>query len=129
MQGGDPLFGLIVSRWTETGTGTSSGVTVTHGADANLTHLPVAVYVSGDLAATVTIESPASTALLTLNFGSAFALPVPILLGCIQGAPGKLLQVKISASTSLCAATICGVSVYTGKLVELASDAAALSVA
>lgn len=121
--GGDPLLQRVADRWSENGVGTNAGVTVTHAASASLTHIVTGIQVSGDLAALITIESPASTVLWrsrqTASFDRTFTFPP----GVLQGAPGAALLVKVSASTANCEANIQGLSVLSGVITDLATEA------
>jgi hypothetical protein len=118
---------LLTDRWAETGVGTNSGVTVTHLANQLLTHVPIGIQVSGDAAAVVTIESPASTVLWRQRFSAAFDRAYSFPLGALQGAAGGALLVKISASTSNCEANMQGVSVLVGTFADLNADGYAVA--
>ena len=92
-------------RCAGTGTGTNAGVTVTETAstDGNRKHVIYGIQCSGDAAALVTIESPASTVLWRKRFAAAFAFSENFDLP-IVGAAGQAILTKISASTSNCEA-------------------------
>lgn len=120
--GGDPLLLCIADRWSEAGVGTNSGVTVTHAANQNMVHVVTGIQVSGDAAALVTIESPASTVLWKLRFTGAFDRAYPFPPGVLAGVFGGALLVKISASTSNCEANMQGFSVLTGTFADVARD-------
>jgi hypothetical protein len=92
-----------------TGVGTNSGVTVTQAASGSRTYAVTGIQCSGDAAALVTIESPASTVLYRKRFAAAFNMnerfDVPVV-----GTQGAAILVKISASTSNCEANFQGIS-------------------
>lgn len=97
-----------IGTWAATGVGTNAGVTVTHTIGTGMNRCEVTgIQCSGDAAALVTIESPASTVIYkkrfaaAFNFSEGFASPVP-------GALASNVLVKISASTSNCEANIQG---------------------
>jgi hypothetical protein len=99
--------------WNETGTGTTSGATVIH-QDTNLvnTHLVASMAVSGDTACVVTIESPAGTVLWRARFAAAFDRYYTFPPKVIRSASASgLIQVKISASSANCEATINGYTI------------------
>lgn len=93
-----------------TGTGTNAGVTVTQAATTGKTPCVTHIAASGDAAALVTIESPASTVIWRKRFTAAFNMSEhftqPVL-----GANGSAVLVKISASTANCEANIVGFTV------------------
>lgn len=107
---GDHFWGKVRSRFSATGVGTNSGVTVTKAAptDTARHYTCLGIQCSGDAAAVVTIESPASTVLYTKRFAAAFNFSERFDIGCKVGAQGAAMLVKISASTSNCEATIDG---------------------
>lgn len=107
-RGGDSLFANIVSRWEEDDVGTNAGVTVTHAAVATQIMTCTGIQGSGDAAALVTIEAPASTILWRKRFTAAFTFSESFPLGVIRGALNEAILVKISASTSNCEANIQG---------------------
>lgn len=97
--------------WSGTGVGTSAGVTVTHTKTSGATYcLVTGVQCSGDAAALVTIESPASTVIWRKRFAAAFTLSEGFATP-LQGGSGSNVLVKISASTSNCEANIQGYDV------------------
>jgi len=107
---GDYLLGKIKSRFQGTGVGTNAGVTVTQAAGgAAERYSATGIQCSGDAAALVTIESPASTVLYRKRFAAAFNMSEQFPVGAMQGAAGQAILVKISASTSNCEAQIQGV--------------------
>lgn len=95
---------------TGTGVGTNAGVTVTIAAVTDKTHEITDLDYSGDVAALVTVESPASTVLWRKRYAAAFngdrVFATPL-----RGAYGQAILVKISASTSNCEANLQGVTV------------------
>lgn len=96
-------------QFQSSGVGTNEGVTVTQAASGSRTYACTGIQCSGDAAALVTIESPASTVLYRKRFAAAFNVSerfdVPIV-----GAQGQAIRVVISASTSNCEANIQGIS-------------------
>lgn len=96
--------------WSGTGVGTNAGVTVTHTGSSGKTHAVTGVQCSGDAAAVVTIESPASTVLWRKRFAAAFnfseRFDTPIL-----AARDSDVLVKVSASTSNSEANLQGYTV------------------
>jgi hypothetical protein len=72
---------------------------VTEAASGSRRHCVTGIQCSGDAAALVTIESPASTVLYRKRFAAAFNMnerfDVPIV-----GAAGSAILVKVSASSS-----------------------------
>lgn len=121
--GGDPFLQYVVDRWTETGVGTTAGVTVTKLGSANLTHIVTGVQVSGDLAALVSLQTPSGTTIWRLRYAAAFDRSYSFPLATKQGAPGKDVLLLISASTAACEANLDGISIETGVLAQLASEA------
>lgn len=107
---GDHFFGKVRSRFNATGVGTNSGVTVTQSAPSDTArhYTCTGIQVSGDAAALVTIESPASTVLWRKRFSAAFTASEAFPPGVIIGPQGAAILVKISASTSNCEANIQG---------------------
>jgi hypothetical protein len=106
----------IEARFAGTAAGTTAGVTVTQTAptDANDKYFVTGVQCSGDAAAIVTVESPASTILWRKQFAAAFQLDVRfggVDAGAIEGAAGQAILTKISASTAFCHANQQGVRV------------------
>lgn len=118
-EGGDPLLPYIITRFSETGVGTSSGATVTHTNSELLTCCVTGIQVSGDAACIVTIESPASTVLWRKRFTAAFEKSESFPPGFLVGAAAKDVLVKISASTSNCEANLQGFGIATGTLADL----------
>lgn len=104
---GDSFYSKIGNRQTVTNTGTNAGVSATQAAPgASLKLTCLGIQVSGDAAALVTIESPASTMLWRERFAAAFTKEVTFDPGTIVGAVNAAMLVKISASTSNCEANI-----------------------
>lgn len=96
--------------WSETGVGTSSGVTVTHALAAGKKHVVTGIQCSGDAAAIVTVESPSGTKLFSKRFAAAFnfseRFDTPLL-----AARDAAVLVKVSASSSNSEANIQGYTV------------------
>ena len=91
------------------GVGTNGGVTVTQAASGSKTHWVTGIQCSGDAAAVVTVESPASTVLYTKRFAAAFNMSERFNTP-IKGAEGAAILVKVSASTSNSEANLQGFS-------------------
>lgn len=96
--------------WSATGAGTSSGVTVTKSYIATKTHKVTNIQCSGDAAALVTVESPASTILYRKRFAAAFNMSEQFDTP-LTAAAGSDILVKISASTSNSEANMQGYSI------------------
>lgn len=107
---GDHFWGKVRSRFSATGVGTNAGVTVTQAAptDTARHYTCLGIQCSGDAAALVTVESPASTVLYRKRFAAAFNMSESFAVGTVVGAQGAAMLVKISASTSNCEAQIQG---------------------
>lgn len=75
------------------------GVTLTIAAVTGKAHFLTDIDVSGDAAALVTVESPASTVLWSRRASAAFSWDRSF-HEAIRGAVGQALLVKISASTT-----------------------------
>ena len=87
-------------RWSSTAAGTNGGATVTYPAGASGSqHVLYGIQCSGDAAALVTIESPASTVLYRKRFAAAFNMFEVFYVG-LKGAVDQAVVVKVSASTS-----------------------------
>ena len=93
---------------TATAVGTNAGVTATLTGVTNNQWVCTQIAVSGDAAALVTVESPASTVLWRLRMAGAFDRVIPFPPGELKGADGANLLVKISTSTSNSEANIHG---------------------
>jgi hypothetical protein len=94
--------------WNATGVGTNAGVTVTHTLTTGSPRACVTgVQCSGDAAALVTVESPASTIVYKKRFAAAFNMSESFATPKM-GADAQNVLVKISASTSNCEANIDG---------------------
>lgn len=93
--------------WSGTGVGTNAGVSVEQAAGTSKTHHVHGIQCSGDAAAIVTVESPASTILYRKRFAAAFNMSerfdVPL-----RGAAAAAVLVKVSASTTNSEANIQG---------------------
>lgn len=96
--------------WSETGVGTSSGVSVTHAAATGKQHQVTGIQASGDAAAVVTVESPSGTKLYSKRFAAAFTLSEQFLTPLAAARDSDVL-VKVSASTSNCEANCQGYTV------------------
>jgi hypothetical protein len=103
-------FGVIKARFSGTGVGTNAGVTVTQNAPTRPAdyYLVTSIDCSGDAAALVTVESPASTVIWRKRFAAAFNAQKEWPDGLVAAA-GQAVLVKISASTANCEANISGV--------------------
>lgn len=104
------IINRVKDRFQATGVGTTAGVTVTQAApsDTNSYYSVTGIQCSGDAAAVVTIESPASTVLYRKRFAAAFTLSEKFEPGTLEGAAGQAVLVKISASTANSEANIQG---------------------
>lgn len=109
----DPILDKIVNRKSASAVGTNAGVSATIGTlgTSGLTICPTGIQVSGDLAAVVTIESPAGTVIWRQRFAAAFTVNMAFYPGALQGAVEQACLVKVSASTSNCEANIQGLVV------------------
>jgi hypothetical protein len=97
--------------WTSSGVGTNAGVTVTKAAVAGKAYVVTGLGVSGDAAALVTVESPSGTVLWRQRAAGAFVQNRDFHPGCLKGAPGDAMLVKISASTTNCEANLTGLTI------------------
>lgn len=100
---GDALFDKIKERFAVSAADTNGGgVTAAKAAPSNEDHRYVvtAIQCSGDAAALVTIESPASTVLFRKRFAAAFVMSETFAPGTIEGAAGAAVQVVVSAGTT-----------------------------
>jgi len=88
------------------GVGTNAGVTVTITGAAGEKLSCTGIECSGDAAALVTVESPASTVIYRKRYAAAFQMSEDWEENELNGAAGADLLVKISASTANCEATI-----------------------
>lgn len=82
-----------------TAVGTNAGVTATITGAAGERLSVTGIECSGDAAAIVTIESPASTILWRQRFAGAFTVNEDFEEGEVLGASGQNVLVKVSAST------------------------------
>lgn len=94
--------------WNTAGVGTNAGVTVTKAATAGQRHVVTHISGSGDAAALVTIESPASTVIWRKRFSAAFTFGEVFPPGEYLCADNVAVLVKISASTANCEANLAG---------------------
>lgn len=104
----DPHRSKATGFWQEDAVGTTAGVTTTHAAVTGRRHCVEHVSGSGDAAALVTIESPASTILWRKRFAAAFTFSESFAPGQLVGAVNSAVLVKISASTANSEANIHG---------------------
>ena len=89
------------------GVGTNAGVTVTITGIAGRKMCPRGIQASGDLAALVTIESPAGTPIWRKRMtGTGWTLSESFGQAALKGAAGQDVLVKISASTANCEANL-----------------------
>ena len=100
-------------RFSGTGVGTNAGVTVTEAAGTgSAKHSVTGIQCSGDLAALVTIESPANTVLYRKRMtGTGWVLSEQFPIGAIVGSAAGAILVKVSASTANSEANLQGVTV------------------
>jgi hypothetical protein len=102
----------IIRRWSETGADTNGGgVTVTHAAVPSQAHTVTSLQCSGDVAALITIESPAATVIWRKRYSSAFVMSEIFPPGTVVGAVSQAVLVTISASTTNAEANAQGFSV------------------
>lgn len=103
---------ITIDGWTETAADTNGGgVTATHAAVTSRTHVVTGIDVSGDAAALVTIESPASTVLWRMRYADAFTDSKVFPPGVIKGVEGQAVLVKVSAGTANSEANISGYTI------------------
>jgi hypothetical protein len=106
---GDPFFGKVRKRWQEDAADTDGGgVTATHAAVADRRHVATHISGSGDAAALVTLESPASTILWRKRFAGAFTFSETLPLGSYVGDENAAMLLKISAATANSEANLAG---------------------
>lgn len=98
-------------QFTASGVGTNAGVTVTVTTTSGADTVVTGIQCSGDAAALVTIESPASTVLWRKRFAAAFTMSESFPPGAVKAAAGQSVLVKISASTSNCEANMQGYTI------------------
>lgn len=88
-------------QWAATAVDTDGGgVTLTKTATTAMDTVITGIQYSGDAAALVTIESPASTVLWRKRFAAAFTGSEAFPPGAIVAAAGQSILVKISAGTT-----------------------------
>ena len=105
----DRKSGSSISSQQALAVGTNAGVTATIASTGANKRLQCdRIDASGDAAALVTIESPASTVLWRKRYAAAFVLSEPFAADQVVGAVGQALLVKVSASTSNSEAGIYG---------------------
>lgn len=99
---GDVYFDKIRARSSAT-----AAVTTTGGVSATIADpgdgwklVCTGIQASGDAAALVTIESPASTVLWRKRFSGAFTMSETFVLGTIVGGVSEALIGKVSANTT-----------------------------
>lgn len=101
----------VKERWSATGADTNGGgITVSKTAPSRDTDIyrVFGIQCSGDAAALVTIESPASTVIYRKRFAAAFNMSETFPNG-LEAARGQAVQVVISAGTTNTEANIQGV--------------------
>ena len=108
---GDYYFSKDISRWSVTNTGTNAGVSATRGATTGHVKNCTGIQCSSDVAAVVTVESPANTVLWQKRFTGAFTMSEGFPIGTLVGASGAAMLVKVSASSANCEANIQGISI------------------
>jgi hypothetical protein len=109
---GPALESQIEERWSVTAADTDGGgVTASKAASggAGDVHAVTGVQCSGDAAALVTIESPASTVIWRKRFAAAFVMSEEFNESPLLGAPGQLVRVVVSAGTANSEANMQGV--------------------
>lgn len=92
--------GIAETFWQQTSDGGAGANTLTVSAITGKSLYCTAIQYSGDAAATVTIESPASTILWSKTFAAAFTGSETFSEVPIEGASGAALIVKVSAATA-----------------------------
>lgn len=99
-----PAFeATIEENWSVTAADTDGGgVTATKAAPTATTDVYVVagIQCSGDAAAIVTVESPASTILYRKRFAAAFNMSEDFTPGTLEAAAGQAVLVKVSAGTT-----------------------------
>lgn len=104
----DQVYNGRIYDFAASAVGTNAGVTATQAAVTGETLVCTGISCSGDAAAIVTIESPASTILWRKRFAAAFNISEHFTHPAIAGAKGSALLVKVSASTTNSEANIFG---------------------
>lgn len=100
---GDHYFGKVRARAAATAADTNGGgvtATIAAAADTARHYVCTGIQCSGDAAALVTIESPASTVLWRKRFSAAFTMSEAFPLGVINGPQGAAMLVVVSAGTT-----------------------------
>ncbi len=99
---GDSYFGKVRNRASSSSVGTNAAFSATIAAptDTARRYFVTGIQVSGDVAALITIESPASTVIWRKRAGAAYSFSESFPPGTIMGAVGAAVLVKISASTA-----------------------------
>ena len=108
---GDYYLAKISGRFNASAADTNGGgVTATQAAPsaADDRYDVTGIQCSGDAAALVTIESPASTVIWRKRFAAAFTVSEQFAPGTVQGAAGQAVLVKIDAATTNSEANIQG---------------------
>lgn len=104
--------GKVKARWAVTAADTDGGgVTATKAAVDGAAHSVHGIQASGDAAAIVTVESPASTILYRKRFAAAFTMSEQFEPGTLVGAENAAVLVKVSAGTANSEANMQGVSI------------------
>lgn len=107
----DPHRRKAEAFWNATGVGTNAGVTVTKAATVGKKHVVTHISGSGDAAALITIESPASTVIWRQRASAAGGFSFTFPPGELECASNTAVLVKVSASTSNSEANIAGYTI------------------
>lgn len=109
---GDYYFDKIRDRNSATAAGTTAGVSATVASPGTTEKLVcTGIQCSGDIAAIVTVESPASTVIWRKRFSAAFTMSETFVLGTVVGAQNQAMIAKVSASTTNSEANIQAVAI------------------
>lgn len=92
--------GIAETFWQQTSDGGAGAHSLTVTAITARSIYCTGIQVSGDVTATVTIESPVATILWQVTYPAAFQDWVPFHEVPIEGASGEALVVKVSAATA-----------------------------
>ncbi len=108
----DSFLDKVQDRFVASAADTDGGgLTATKAAVTGATHAVSHISASGDAAALVTIESPASTVIWRKRFAAAFTMSDNFEPGQVMGAEGQAVLVKVSASTTNSEANIAGYTI------------------
>ncbi len=104
----DPYRGRAGDAFMSSAVGTSAGVSTTQAGASDGTVTIEHISGSSDGAGVVTVESPSGTVIWTQRFNAAYTFFYNFPPGCLRGAYGAGVLVKLSASTSHSEANIGG---------------------